>query len=81
MAKGKSLCDLNEGQSAVVAGIINKGAMRRRLFDLGVVAGTKISCRQKSPSGDPAAYEIRGAVIALRTEDSSGILVWECAKE
>ena len=50
MAKGKSLCDLNEGQSAVVAGIINKGAMRRRLFDLGVVAGTKISCRQKAPA-------------------------------
>ncbi|NMA34490.1 MAG: ferrous iron transport protein A, partial [Clostridiaceae bacterium] len=29
----------------------------------------------KSPSGDPTAYEIRGAVIALRSEEASKILV------
>ena len=29
----------------------------------------------KSPSGDPIAFLIRGAVIALRTEDSSSVLM------
>lgn len=30
---------------------------------------------QKSPAGDPVAYLIRGAVIAIRSEDSSQIVV------
>lgn len=76
-----TLHDLKEGQDAVVVGLCNSGSMRRRLLDLGVVAGTRITCRQKSPSGDPVAYDIRGAVIALREEDSSGILVWDCPGE
>ncbi|MFY9541538.1 MAG: FeoA family protein, partial [Dethiobacteria bacterium] len=29
----------------------------------------------KSPAGDPTAYLIRGAVIALRAQDASQILI------
>lgn len=47
----------------------------RRLRDLGMVAGTRIKCVFKSPLGDPAAYSIRGAIIAIREEDAAGILV------
>ena len=50
-------------------------SMRRRLQDIGLIEGTRVECLQKSPSGDPVAYLIRGAVIALRTEDSEKILV------
>ena len=46
------------------------GNIRRRLLDLGLVRGTKITPVFKSPSGDPTAYEIRKTVIALRKEDS-----------
>ncbi|MFQ7025812.1 MAG: FeoA family protein [Acutalibacteraceae bacterium] len=49
--------------------------MRRRLQDIGLIEGTKVECIQKSPSGDPIAFLIRGAVIALRTEDSSSVLM------
>ena len=49
--------------------------MRRRLLDIGLVEGTNIECLQKSPAGDPVAYLIRGAVIALRAEDSAAVLV------
>lgn len=56
-------------------GIVNdlncNGNIRRRLLDLGVVKGTKITPVFKSPSGDPTAYEIRKTLIALRKEDSS----------
>ncbi len=45
--------------------------MRRRLQDIGLIEGTKVEMYTKSPSGDPIAFLIRGAVIALRTEDSS----------
>ncbi len=45
------------------------------MLDLGLVNGTPVEALQKSPSGDPTAYFIRGAVIALRSEDAGKILV------
>lgn len=71
----KNLTHLKEGESARVASLLNTGSIKRRLQDLGLVEGTQVHCIQKSPYGDPVAYGIRGAVIALRTEDAQGILV------
>ena len=70
-----SMDRMREGQTATVTGIELTGSMRRRLQDIGIIEGTNIKCLQKSPAGDPIAYLIRGAAIALRIEDSSGILV------
>ena len=47
--------------------------MCRRLFDLGLVPGTSVTCTAVSPAGDPAAYLIRGAVIAIRGKDAAGV--------
>lgn len=66
---------LHEGQKAQVAKILSTGSMRRRLQDIGLIEGTNVECLQKNPSGDPIAYSIRGAIIALRSEDSGNILV------
>ena len=66
-----SLSALRVGQSAYVAEIQADEAMRRRLLDLGLIRGTRVTCTAKSPAGDPAAYLIRGAVIALRREDAA----------
>lgn len=73
--QSKNLTQLHEGESARVIRLQNRGSMKRRLQDLGLVEGTKVECIQKSPYGDPVAYGIRGAVIALRTEDAQGVLV------
>ncbi len=64
-----------EGKTVTVRELLTTGSMRRRLLDMGLIEGTRISCLQRSPAGDPVAYLIRGAVIALRTEDSSQIVV------
>ena len=64
-----------EGSVAKVINLFTTGSMRRRLQDIGLIEGTDVECLQKSPSGDPVAYLIRGAVIALRAEDSEKILV------
>ena len=69
------LSKIQEGESAVVRELTSTGSMRRRLLDIGLVEGTNIECLQKSPAGDPVAYLIRGAVIALRAEDSAAVLV------
>ena len=57
---------MREGTSARVKTLLNDGSMRRRLQDMGLIEGTSVLCLQRSPSGDPIAYLIRGAVIALR---------------
>jgi ferrous iron transport protein A len=75
MHKDCSLKDLKQGQTATVKLLLSTGSMRRRLQDIGLIEGTKVKCLQKSPAGDPVAYLIRGAVIALRSEDSSNILI------
>ena len=69
------LNELNEGQSAVVTKISLSGDIRRRLYDLGLIKGTKVSCEIISPMGNPIAYNIRGAVIALRNSDADKIFI------
>ena len=70
-----SLANLQVGERARVASLLSRGSMRRRLQDIGLIEGTEVECVQKSPAGDPVAYRIRGALIALRSEYSSNILV------
>ncbi|HOJ48578.1 MAG TPA: FeoA family protein [Bacillota bacterium] len=71
----RTLKDLEEGQTARVKKLLSEGGIRRRLLDIGLIEGTEVECLQKSPAGDPVAYLIRGAVIALRSEDSCKVLI------
>ena len=73
--KNIPLNELKVGQRGTVSQLWSDTSMRRRLQDIGLIEGTKVECIQKSPSGDPIAFLIRGAVIALRTEDSSSVLM------
>ena len=63
------------GKKAVVKSIASEGTIRRRMLDLGLISDTVVEALQKSPSGDPTAYHIRGAVIALRSQEASKIIV------
>lgn len=69
------LNQLPVGQKANVASLTSDGATRRRMLDLGLIDGTEIEPLYKSPAGNPVAYLIRGAVIALRTDVSGNIIV------
>lgn len=71
----KPLCHLSLGDRAVVHSSIAKGNDGCRLTDLGFVAGAGVCAIHSSPFGDPTAYEIMGAVIALRDEDAHKILI------
>ena len=64
------LSSLPVGKSGIVYSLSVSGAERRRFLDLGIVSGTEITSLHKSPFGDPTAYFIRGAVIALRKDDA-----------
>jgi ferrous iron transport protein A len=62
------------GQKANVAALKSDGSIRRRMLDLGLIDGTEIEPLYRSPFGNPAAYLIRGAVIALRSDLSEQII-------
>jgi len=66
---------MQEGTTARVTVLTAEGGIRRRLRDIGLIEGTRVRCLNRGPSGDPVAYLIRGAVIALRREDSSSVMI------
>ena len=71
----QTLSSLRQGQSARVRSLRASGSMRRRFQDLGLIEGTLVECLGRAPLGDPCAYLIRGAVIALRKCDADAIAV------
>ena len=73
-----SLDCLCVGQNCRVAGLDAVGSQRRRMLDLGLIEGTPVEALHRSPAGDPVAYFIRGAVIALRGEDAKKIRIEFC---
>lgn len=75
MADNFYLNNINPGESAVIKKIGSDCDIRRRLMDIGMVENTKIECVGKSPLGDPSAYLISGAVIAIRAADCANISV------
>ena len=73
----ESLSALKQDEAAMIVGISKamRGQQRRRLLDFGVVPGTIVKAQLKSLSGDPMGYEIRGATIALRKNQSNLIYI------
>ena len=70
-----SLNMLNVGEQALVDSLDFQSANRRRMQDIGLIDGTRVECLRKAACGDPVAYLIRGAVIALRNEKTKKIFV------
>lgn len=70
-----ALCDLQDGECGRVVLLGECGNLRQRLLDLGFVEGARVKRLFSAPSGNPAAYLIRDAVIALRASDAAGITV------
>ena len=73
MRKTMALADLAPGERARVTEVCVEGALRRRLFDLGLIPETIVLCRMTAPGGSPIAFLVRGAVIALRRKDAARI--------
>ncbi|HSG09866.1 MAG TPA: metal-dependent transcriptional regulator [Longimicrobiales bacterium] len=73
----ETLLDARPGEVVRVVGLSSacQGTQRRRLLDLGVVRGTEIEAELVAAAGDPVAYRVRGALIALRREQASWIAI------
>jgi len=72
-----TLASVKPGQTAVVTAISRacRGQQRRRIMDLGIVPGTRITPELDSLTGNPRAYQVRGTLVALRKEQADQIFV------
>ena len=74
---GQPLANLSPGEEARILKLSPRirGVERRRLMDLGFLPRTKIQVAMRSAGGDPIAYQVRGALIALRKDQAELISV------
>lgn len=69
------LSHLAPGQAARILEVTGIGAIRRRMMDLGLVAGTTITALRTAPLNDPVEYLVRGYHLAIRRRDAEAIAI------
>ena len=66
----KKLDQIEKGETGLVKSVEGDGKVRRRLFDMGVTPGAKVTLRKKAPLGDPIEVTIRGYELSLRKAEA-----------
>lgn len=67
----KGLDEFKIGETGTIYSVSGEGRMRRRLFDMGVTNGAKVTLKKKAPFGDPLEIHIRGYELTLRKSEAS----------
>jgi len=70
-----TLRSLKPGAKAKVTKLAGKGAVRRRMMDMGVVPGTIVEIEKVAPLGDPIQVKVKGYHLSLRKEEAANIFV------
>ncbi len=70
-----SLNTLPRGRAARVVAVGGVGAVARRLMEMGVVPGARVSVVKVAPLGDPIQVRVRGYDLALRRAEAQTISV------
>lgn len=71
----RTLRDVAAGESVVVVKLGGESALKRRIMDMGITRGTKISVRKVAPLGDPIELTVRGYELSLRKADAESVTV------
>lgn len=69
------LADLQTGEKGVIAKVNGHGSFRKRLIEMGFIAGKKVTVVLNAPLKDPIEYEILGYKLSLRREEARMIEV------
>lgn len=67
----KLLSEMKVGESGKIISVNGEGAIRRRLFDMGVTPGAEVYLRKRAPLGDPIEINIRGYELTLREKEAA----------
>jgi len=68
-----TLADLKPGQSGKILKIRIVGSLKRRLMDMGIIAGTSVRVEKVAPLGDPIEVHIKGYQLSLRKGEADKI--------
>lgn len=69
------LSDLIPGERCTAVKVTGEGAVRRRLFDMGVTPGAEIMVRKLAPLGDPMELTVRGYELSVRKAEADFVIV------
>ena len=69
----KLLSQLEIGERGTVVSVTGEGAVRRRLFDMGITPGAEVYLRKKAPLGDPIEIALRGYELTLRKAEAAHV--------
>ncbi len=69
----KTLRDAKPGDTVTVHKLHGEGAIKRRIMDMGITAGTQVFLRKLAPLGDPIEVTVRGYELSLRKQDAEMI--------
>lgn len=73
--QGKTLRDVQVGESATVRRLCGEGALKRHIMDMGITKGVGVYVRKVAPLGDPIEVTVRGYELSLRKSEAECILV------
>lgn len=73
----ETLNNAEVGKSYKVVKINGKGAIRRRIMDMGITKGAELYIKKVAPLGDPVQITLRGYELSLRKLDAEIIEIEE----
>lgn len=65
-----TLADLAKGDKAIIVKVRGRGAFRKRIMEMGFVAGKEVTVIQRAPLMDPVEYRIMGYNVSLRNAEA-----------
>ncbi len=71
----KPLSELSPGGKGIIRKMRTKGAIRRRLMDMGFVTGTPVEVEKMAPLGDPVDILVKGSHVSIRKEEAQNVWV------
>ena len=71
----KVLSEFTIGERGKIKSVSGEGAIRRRLFDMGVTPGAELTMRKRAPLGDPIEITVRGYELTLRKVEAACVEV------
>jgi len=71
----RTLKELRPGEGGVVERVAAEGALRRRIFDMGLTPGAEVRVKKAAPLGDPLECTVRGYELLIRKSEAEQITI------
>jgi ferrous iron transport protein A len=70
-----TLAEMKEGEIAQIVRVGGSGAIKQRMMDMGITAGSELKVERYAPLMDPIQIKIKGYSLALRVAEGKLIEV------